>query len=80
MSAPDAKEGYASWVAARTALTRKSRVYDRLFMSEQPNAQDNFLADLNPASLTIRDARLEPSVAAPAPADRYQFEVSSTSA
>src|SRR5215218_4677421 len=55
------------WVAAKTSLEVEVRVYDRLFNSEQPGAGGDFRADLNAASLQVRRAKLEPSVASAAP-------------
>jgi glutaminyl-tRNA synthetase len=53
-------------------------LYDRLFSNPDPDdvpeGQD-FLASLNPESLVIiRDAKIEPSVAADPVGSRYQFE------
>ena len=72
--APDGRKVKATlhWVCAKTALDAEVRLYDRLFTSEQPG--DDYLADINPASLDVRTAKIEPSVAAAAPGDRYQFE------
>ncbi len=63
------------WVSAAHALDVDVRLYDRLFNSESPGANGDFLADLNPASLEIlAHARVEPSVRGAAPGTRYQFE------
>jgi glutaminyl-tRNA synthetase len=63
------------WVSAAHALTVTVRLYDRLFMNENPAAIDDYRGALNPRSLEVLTAcRLEPSPAnAPAGA-RYQFE------
>jgi glutaminyl-tRNA synthetase len=75
-NAPDGRKVKATlhWVAAKTALDVEVRVYDRLFTAEQPGAAGDFRSDLNPASLEVRRARIEPSVASAAPGARFQFE------
>ncbi|HXG56060.1 MAG TPA: glutamine--tRNA ligase/YqeY domain fusion protein [Vicinamibacterales bacterium] len=74
--APDGRKVKATlhWVAAKTALDVEVRVYDRLFSVEQPGAGEDFRDDLNPASLDVRAAKLEPSMADAAPGTRVQFE------
>ena len=74
--APDGRKVKATlhWVAASTALDAEVRLYDRLFLSEQPGAKEDYKADLNPASLEIRTAKVEPSAAAASPGTRFQFE------
>ena len=75
--APDGRKVKATlhWVSAAHALDVEVRQYDRLFKSETPAAEGNFLDDLNPASLDVLSgAKLEPSVAGAAPGTRYQFE------
>jgi len=63
------------WVSAVDALDVEVRLYDRLFNSESPGTNGDFLADLNPASLEILPhARVEPSVRGALPGTRYQFE------
>jgi glutaminyl-tRNA synthetase len=74
--APDGRKVKATlhWVAANTALDAEVRLYDRLFNSEQPGAASNYKDDLNPRSLEIRTAKVEPSAANAHPGTRYQFE------
>ena len=64
------------WVSAAHALDAEVRLYDRLFLSENPeeDGREPF-DDLNPGSLEIvAGAKVEPSLA-PAPAgSRFQFE------
>ncbi len=77
---PDGRKvkGTIHWVAAATAVKAEVRLYDRLFVKENP--EDNkdgsdFIAQLNPNSLeTLRDCYLEPSLAHAGPGSRYQFE------
>jgi glutaminyl-tRNA synthetase len=75
--APDGRRVKATlhWVSAAHALTAEVRLYDRLFNREDPGAQGDYRADLNPKSLEVLPhCRLEPSVAGAAPGTRYQFE------
>ena len=74
--APDGRKVKATlhWVSARTALDAEVRLYDRLFLSEQPGAGHDYREDLNPDSLKVRIARLEPSAASVKPGERFQFE------
>ena len=75
--APDGRKVKATlhWVSGAHALAAEVRLYDRLFNSENPGANGDFKADLNPASLQVlRGCKLEPSVASAAPGTRYQFE------
>ena len=74
--APDGRKVKATlhWVAARTALDAEVRLYDRLFSVEQPGTDHDYREDLNPDSLQVRIAKLEPSAAAAKPGDRFQFE------
>ncbi|MBU6280787.1 glutamine--tRNA ligase/YqeY domain fusion protein [bacterium] len=68
-------KGTIHWVSAAHAVAAEVRLYDRLFRSERPEESGSFLDDLNPASLeTIRDGKLEPSLAAAKPGDSFQFE------
>ena len=74
--APDGRRVKATlhWVAAKTALDAEARLYDRLFTAEQPGADHDYREDLNPQSLDVRVAKLEPSVADVRPGQRFQFE------
>jgi glutaminyl-tRNA synthetase len=74
--APDGRKVKATlhWVAASTALDAEVRLYDRLFDAEQPGAGHDYREDLNPDSLQVRAAKIEPSAATVKPGDRFQFE------
>ena len=51
------------------------RLFDRLFSEPQPDAGDrDFLQTLNPNSLSVAQAWIEPSLAAAQPDQRFQFE------
>ena len=78
-SAPDGRKvkGTLHWVSARHGVTAEVRLYDRLFLAEDPEADKNvdFKENLNPASLTVlADCVLEPSLAQGSVGNRYQFE------
>jgi glutaminyl-tRNA synthetase len=66
------------WVSAEHALEAEVRLYDHLFIKEDPtDAEDraDFKAYLNPNSLEILSScRVEPSLAGATTGSRYQFE------
>ncbi len=74
--APDGRKVKATlhWVSAEHALDAEVRMYDRLFSVEDPNAEEDFTQVLNPHSLEIVTAKVEPGLAGAAPGSRYQFE------
>jgi glutaminyl-tRNA synthetase len=65
-------KGTIHWVSAEHALKAEVRLYDRLFTVPDPGSDDDIMEHLNPASLEIADARIEPSLAHAASA--VQFE------
>ncbi len=70
-------KGTIHWVSARHALHSEVRLYGTLFRDADPLGHEGreFTEFLNPASLeVVPDARLEPSLAAARPGDRFQFE------
>jgi glutaminyl-tRNA synthetase len=78
--APDGRRVKATlhWVSAAHAAEAEVRLYDRLFLAENPE-QDvpgkTFLDNLNPHSLEVlRGCLIEPSLASAAPGSRFQFE------
>jgi glutaminyl-tRNA synthetase len=66
--------GVIHWVSAAHALPARFRLYDRLFTHPAPDALEDFLTALNPASLVETDGFVEPSVSADPVDTRYQFE------
>ncbi len=75
-NAPDGRKVRATlhWVAAKHSIPAEVRIYNPLFTRPDPSGAD-LLADLNPNSLEVlKGARLEPSLANPAPGDVVQFE------
>ena len=63
------------WVDAATAVEAQVRLYDNLFADENPDSgEKDFLECLNPGSLEVLEGcKLEASLAAAQPADRFQF-------
>jgi glutaminyl-tRNA synthetase len=79
--APDGRKVKATlhWVSADHSLKTEVRLYDRLFVTENPAADNkeelDFIKHLNPNSLEILlHSRVEPSLANAAPGSIYQFE------
>lgn len=63
------------WVSADHAVAAEVRLFDRLFSAEQPGERTgNWRDDLNPSSLQVVTAHLEPALAAAKAGDRVQFE------
>ena len=67
-------KGTIHWVSAVHAVAAEVRLYDRLFTVAEPEADGDFRQHLNPHSLTVAAAQLEPSLAEATPEARYQFE------
>jgi glutaminyl-tRNA synthetase len=78
--APDGRKvrGTLHWVSAAHALQAEVRLYDRLFIKENPDDTlegSDFTSNLNPNSLEIlKGCYVEPSLASSQPGIRYQFE------
>ena len=77
--APDGRKvkGTIHWVSAKTAKKATVRLYDRLFMVENPSDEEgvsSFADNLNPNSLqVIEGALIENDVASAKPGDVFQF-------
>ncbi len=67
-------KGTIHWVSCAHALGAQVRLYDRLFNEANPNAADDFHSVLNPGSLEVVDAKLEPSLAGLGRGEAVQFE------
>jgi glutaminyl-tRNA synthetase len=67
-------KGIIHWVSARHAQKAEVRIYDRLFNRENPDQADNYLAALNPASLQVSEALVEPSLLQAQAGETFQFE------
>ncbi len=74
-SAPDGRKvkGTIHWVSAPHALAAEVRLYDRLLAVASPSG-DDWKASLNPRSVEVVTARLEPSLENAPPETRFQFE------
>ena len=68
--------GTSHWVSAEHCLDTEVRIYDHLFLKEDPSdlpEGGDFTDNLNPGSLRIITAKAEPSLADAQPGDRFQF-------
>jgi len=67
-------KGTIHWLSASESLPAEVRLYNPLFTSPNPNAE-NFAADLNPQSLEVlKEARVEPALADAKIGEAVQFE------
>jgi glutaminyl-tRNA synthetase len=66
------------WVSAAHAIEAEVRIYENLFLKENPSDVEegqDVLDNLNPSSLEIiPDAKVEPSLSNAIAGTRYQFE------
>ena len=70
-------KGTIHWVSAEHALDAEVRLYDRLFINENPDETEegkDFKSNLNPDSLKIINCKVEPSLKDAKPEEKYQFE------
>jgi glutaminyl-tRNA synthetase len=67
-------KGTIHWVSASQCVEAEVRLYDRLFTVPEPDADGDFLKHVNPHSLEVVTARLEPSLAGVVPGQYLQFE------
>ncbi|MGQ9753857.1 MAG: glutamine--tRNA ligase/YqeY domain fusion protein [Thermaceae bacterium] len=67
-------KGVIHWVSARHALPVEYRLFGRLFLTKDPEEGGDFLKNLNPESLVVKQGFIEPSVAQDPPMTRYQLE------
>lgn len=69
-------KGTLHWVSIAHALKSEVRVYDRLFSNEAPDSykDKDFKEFLNPNSLQVITAFIEPSLKTAKPLDRFQFQ------
>lgn len=78
--APDGRKvkGTLHWVAAPQAVSAEVRLYDHLFVRENPNEGEegkDFSDYINPNSLEVlKNCLVEPSLSKAEPESRYQFE------
>jgi glutaminyl-tRNA synthetase len=71
-------KGTIHWVSAEHAVDAEVRLYERLFTVPEPEEEagedGDFTKFLNPSSLEVISAKLEPSVKEAQPGRYYQFE------
>jgi glutaminyl-tRNA synthetase len=68
-------KGVITWVAVADALAAEVRMYDRLFNDANPDAGGkDFIEGLNPNSLKVVTAVVEPTLASAKTDDKFQFE------
>ena len=78
-NSPDGRKVKATlhWVSAKYAVKSEVRLYDRLFLNEEPDSHKDvdFKEFMNPESLKIlKNCYLEPFVKNAKPLDHFQFE------
>jgi glutaminyl-tRNA synthetase len=72
-------KGVITWAPVADALPAEVRLYNRLFKDEHPDTVGSaggkdYLAALNPDSLKVITAYVEPSLARAQPDEKFQFE------
>ena len=75
-STPDGRrvKGTIHFVSASHAVRAEVRLYDNLFLTEDPSEGDDFLKNLNPNSLDVlTDCLIEPVLSNAKVGDRFQF-------
>ncbi|MBN2018241.1 MAG: glutamine--tRNA ligase/YqeY domain fusion protein [Candidatus Cloacimonetes bacterium] len=79
-NAPDGRKVKATlhWVSAKHAIDAEVRLYEKLFVNENPNDAPegkDFTPNINPHSFEkLTDCKLEPALSEIKPGDRMQFE------
>jgi glutaminyl-tRNA synthetase len=76
-SAPDGRKvkGTIHWVSAKHAVKAEVRLYDRLFIDENPGANGiDFKTQINPDSLSTAEVYMEPELAKIKVGTCVQFE------
>ena len=68
-------KGTLHWVSITHALKAEVREYDRLFSQEDPdNQSENFMTFVNPESLKVRTAYIEPHIKKATVGQQFQFQ------
>ncbi|MFP2995083.1 glutamine--tRNA ligase/YqeY domain fusion protein [Spongiivirga sp. MCCC 1A20706] len=69
-------KGTLHWVSIKHAIPAEVRLYDRLFLDEAPDSHKDkeYTEFLNPESLQVITAQVEPSLHDLEPGDRVQFQ------
>ena len=66
-------KGTLHWVSAAHAKKIQTRLYQHLFLKDNPEEDENFTMSINPDSLEILESWIEPQLAGVLPGTRYQF-------
>ena len=67
-------KGVLHWVDANSAIDAEVRLYDYLLRTQEDESEEgDFLTQINPDSLIVCQAKMEPAIADVAVGDRYQF-------
>ena len=68
-------KGVITWVGVHDSVPAEVRLYERLFVEAHPEAGGkDFIENLNPNSLKVLKAFVEPSLATAKADDKFQFE------
>jgi len=70
-------KGTLHWVSVENSFDAEIRLYDRMFMDEDPDGHKDkdFREFINPNSLTVlQRCKLEPSIKSAKPEDKFQFQ------
>jgi glutaminyl-tRNA synthetase len=69
-------KGTLHWVSIKHSITAEVREYDRLFMDEAPDSHPDkdFMEFINPNSLKVINAYVEPSLADAKVGEQFQFQ------
>ncbi|MFU8844459.1 MAG: glutamine--tRNA ligase/YqeY domain fusion protein [Bacteroidales bacterium] len=70
-------KGTLHWVSVQHALDAEVRIYDRLFLKEDPDDTEegaDYRSNLNPGSLAVIHGKAEPGLATANHFDKFQFQ------
>jgi glutaminyl-tRNA synthetase len=68
-------KGTIHWVSKPHAIEAEVREYDRLFINENPdNQKEDFITFINPKSLKVRNAFIEPHIKKASIGQHFQFQ------
>lgn len=67
-------KGTVHWLSVKYARPAELRIYDQLFTVEVPDAAEDFLSVINPNSLRVVEALVEPALGEAEGGSHWQFE------
>lgn len=67
-------KGNIHWLSVPHARACELRLYDRLFRTPHPGAEQDFMQDINPESRKVVSGWVEPDLVASQPEEHFQFE------